>query len=374
MTIELKNIGKSYDGNSWTLNDITTEIESGEFFAIVGPSGCGKSTLLRMIAGLISISEGEIEIDGKDVTNLPPQDRNLTMVFQNYALFPFLSVRDNVAFGLKEHKMDAEEIKRRVDEALDMVNLTEYGDRKPRDLSGGQRQRVAVARAIASDAEICLMDEPLSNLDVQLRGKMRSEIRMLQQKLGLTMIYVTHDQVEAMTMADRIMVLHDSKIQQIGTPLEIYNHPANTFVAEFFGTPRMNLLEATYDARLNKLVVDESLEFDCEDGMDRDDYIVGVRPSGFSVEKAADRSNARVVNAEYLGNMSIIELELDGGDEIRVTVDDDMNHDWMINQRMLVKPQGIFYIFDKTGKLFAKGGSSSGTSRSEEEFVATAAR
>lgn len=203
---------------------------------------------------------------------------------------------------------------------------------------------------------------------------MRSEIRMLQQKLGLTMIYVTHDQVEAMTMADRIMVLHDSKIQQIGTPLEIYNHPANTFVAEFFGTPRMNLLEATYDARLNKLVVDESLEFDCEDGMDRDDYIVGVRPSGFSVEKAADRSNARVVNAEYLGNMSIIELELDGGDEIRVTVDDDMNHDWMINQRMLVKPQGIFYIFDKTGKLFAKGGSSNGTSRSEEEFVATAAR
>lgn len=151
MTIELKNIGKSYDGNSWTLNDITTEIESGEFFAIVGPSGCGKSTLLRMIAGLISISEGEIEIDGKDVTNLPPQDRNLTMVFQNYALFPFLSVRDNVAFGLKEHKMDAEEIKRRVDEALDMVNLTEYGDRKPRDLSGGQRQRVAVAR----DCERC---------------------------------------------------------------------------------------------------------------------------------------------------------------------------------------------------------------------------
>lgn len=374
MTIELKNIGKSYDGNSWTLNDITTEIESGEFFAIVGPSGCGKSTLLRMIAGLISISEGEIEIDGKDVTNLPPQDRNLTMVFQNYALFPFLSVRDNVAFGLKEHKMDAEEIKRRVDEALDMVNLTEYGDRKPRDLSGGQRQRVAVARAIASDAKICLMDEPLSNLDAQLRGKMRSEIRMLQQKLGLTMIYVTHDQVEAMTMADRIMVLHDSKIQQIGTPLEIYNHPANTFVAEFFGTPRMNLLEATYDARLNKLIVDESLEFDCEDGMDRDDYIVGVRPSGFSVEKVADRSNARVVNAEYLGNMSIIELELDSGDEIRVTVDDDMNYDWMINQRMLVKPQGIFYIFDKTGKLFAKGGSSNGTGRSEEEFVATAAR
>ena len=374
MTIELKSIGKSYDGNSWTLNDITTEIESGEFFAIVGPSGCGKSTLLRMIAGLISISEGEIEIDGKDVTNLPPQDRNLTMVFQNYALFPFLSVRDNVAFGLKEHKMDAEEIKRRVDEALDMVNLTEYGDRKPRDLSGGQRQRVAVARAIASDAKICLMDEPLSNLDAQLRGKMRSEIRMLQQKLGLTMIYVTHDQVEAMTMADRIMVLHDSKIQQIGTPLVIYNHPANTFVAEFFGTPRMNLLEATYDARLNKLIVDESLEFDCEDGMDRDDYIVGVRPSGFSVEKAADRSNARVVNAEYLGNMSIIELELDSGDEIRVTVDDDMNYDWMINQRMLVKPQGIFYIFDKTGKLFAKGGSSNGTGRSEEEFVATATR
>ena len=315
MTIELKNIGKSYDGNSWTLNDITTEIESGEFFAIVGPSGCGKSTLLRMIAGLISISEGEIEIDGKDVTNLPPQDRNLTMVFQNYALFPFLSVRDNVAFGLKEHKMDAEEIKRRVDEALDMVNLTEYGDRKPRDLSGGQRQRVAVARAIASDAEICLMDEPLSNLDAQLRGKMRSEIRMLQQKLGLTMIYVTHDQVEAMTMADRIVVMRDGKIQQVGTPQEVYDHPANVFVGGFIGSPAMNFFKVTLkDGKITDdgnnftlTVPGGCLKVLKDNGYDGKEIVFGIRPEDIHSEPAFLETfpesvvNAEVVVSELLG-------------------------------------------------------------------------
>lgn len=193
MSIELSNISKTYNGSDFVLSDISVKIETGEFFAIVGPSGCGKSTLLRMIAGLIPITSGELKINDKDVTNLPPQERSLTMVFQNYALFPFLSVKDNVAFGLKARKMEKSEIDSRVINALELVNLSEYKERKPGELSGGQRQRVALARAIASDAKICLMDEPLSNLDAQLRNKMRSEIRELQQKLGLTLIYVTHD-------------------------------------------------------------------------------------------------------------------------------------------------------------------------------------
>ncbi len=245
MGIELKGITKTYDhATTPVLNGIDAEIQDGELFVIVGPSGCGKSTLLRMIAGIIPISDGILTINGQVMNGVPPKDRNLSMVFQSYALYPFLSVRDNVAFGLKARKMPTDEIEKRVNDALAMVTLTPFADRKPRELSGGQRQRVALARAIASDSKICLMDEPLSNLDAQLRVRMRSEIRELQRKLGLTLIYVTHDQTEAMTMADHVMVLNDQHVQQIDAPLDIYNHPANHFVAQFFGTPQINLLTA----------------------------------------------------------------------------------------------------------------------------------
>jgi sn-glycerol 3-phosphate transport system ATP-binding protein len=376
MSIELKNIAKSYDGKNWTLQNINTKIETGEFFAIVGPSGCGKSTLLRMIAGLISISDGQLLIDDKDVTNLAPQDRNLTMVFQNYALFPFLSVKDNVAFGLKARKMDPKQINERVAQALELVNLTEYAQRKPRELSGGQRQRVAVARAIASDAKICLMDEPLSNLDAQLRGKMRSEIREIQQRLGLTLIYVTHDQVEAMTMADRIMVLHDHKIQQIGTPLEIYTRPANTFVGEFFGTPRMNILQADYDEVLNKLTLDADMEFAVTQKLVAGQYRIGVRPGALLLDATANITNAHVHNIEYLGNQSIIEVTLDDGQQLRMTTPESDDTLYRINQRVKVTLNGDYYVFAPDGEIlmYGKGGSQNGTTNIQRELQGVAGR
>ena len=201
--------------------------------------------MLRVIAGLEKITSGTLMIDGKIANNMPPKDRNLSMVFQNYALYPHMTVKDNILFGLDVKKVPKAEQKRRLDEAAEMLGLTQYLKRKPRELSGGQRQRVALARSVCSQSPICLMDEPLSNLDAKLRGQMRNEIRRLQKKLGLTVIYVTHDQVEAMTMGDHIMVLHGGKIQQMGTPLELYNQPANTFVAGFIGSPQMNLTQAT---------------------------------------------------------------------------------------------------------------------------------
>ncbi|AKP64220.1 SN-glycerol-3-phosphate ABC superfamily ATP binding cassette transporter, ABC protein [Levilactobacillus koreensis JCM 16448] len=349
MSIELNALGKAYTADNWVLQNVTAHIESGEFFAIVGPSGCGKSTLLRMIAGLIPISTGELQIDGKVATDLPPKDRQLTMVFQSYALFPFLSVTDNVAFGLKARKFPAKEIEERVTKAIKLVNLEEFKDRRPRDLSGGQRQRVALARAIASDAKVCLMDEPLSNLDAQLRIKMRTELRNLQQELGLTVIYVTHDQVEAMTMADHIMVLHDHKIQQIGTPLDIYNRPANTFVASFFGTPRMNLLPARVTAD-RELTLADTLKLALPKPLPVADYIVGIRPTSlYLLPQGEGEPNAQVKTVEYLGAQILLEAELSDGTPIELTADPDENYqagDWLS-----VGIDGNAYVFDHTGEV-----------------------
>ncbi|GEO63922.1 ABC transporter ATP-binding protein [Companilactobacillus nantensis] len=315
MSTVLTNITKSYDSEKNVLTDVNAEIQTGEFFVIVGPSGCGKSTLLRMIAGLTPISEGEIRINDDVVNDLPPKDRNLTMVFQSYALFPFLSVWDNVAFGLKARKNTSQaEIEERVNDALKMVNLEDLKERKPRELSGGQRQRVALARAVASDAKICLMDEPLSNLDAQLRIKMRQEIYALQRKLGLTLIYVTHDQVEAMTMADHIMVLHDSKVQQIGTPAEIYKYPANEFVAGFFGVPPINILPAVKisDGRLN---VNNDFEVTVDQQVPTDDLKVGIRPNELMIEKTDElHANATVKTIEFLGDEKIVYIKMSNND------------------------------------------------------------
>lgn len=357
MSIELKALGKEYTAGNWVLEDVSAHIESGEFFAIVGPSGCGKSTLLRMIAGLIPISAGELQIDDQVATNLPPKDRKLTMVFQSYALFPFLSVTDNVAFGLKARKFPADEIKKRVDKAIDLVNLNEFKDRKPRDLSGGQRQRVALARAIASDVKICLMDEPLSNLDAQLRIKMRTELRNLQRELGLTVIYVTHDQVEAMTMADHIMVLHNHEIQQIGTPLDIYNRPANTFVASFFGTPRMNLLPARVEAD-KELLLANTLKLSVPEPLPVADYVVGIRPNALRLlPQGAGEPNAQVKTVEYLGSEIILEAELADGTplELVAAAKDQYNvGDWLS-----VAIAGQAYVFDHDGQaqFMVEGGT-----------------
>ena len=245
--ISLQNINKIYGNRVQAVFDFSLDIKEHEFIVFVGPSGCGKSTTLRMIAGLEKITSGDLYIDGEYSNDLEPKDRNISMVFQNYALYPHMSVYANMAFGLKMRGVSKEEIDEKVRKVAKILQLEEYLDRKPKALSGGQCQRVALGRAIVRDTKVFLMDEPLSNLDAKLRVQMRSEIVNLHETLGATTIYVTHDQTEAMTMATRIVIMNKGVIQQVGTPKEVYNHPANTFVANFIGSPAMNILDATYD-------------------------------------------------------------------------------------------------------------------------------
>ena len=242
--VRFTNVAKRY-GPVSVIENLNLEIRDHEFMVLVGPSGCGKSTALRMIAGLEDISDGEIAIGERVVNDLQPKDRDVAMVFQSYALYPHMTVRENIEFGLKIRKMPKPEMDRRVDEASDILGIRALLDRKPKQLSGGQRQRVAVARAIVRNPSVFLFDEPLSNLDAKLRVQMRAEITKLQQRLGTTCVYVTHDQIEAMTMGHRISVMKEGRIQQVGTPLEVYDRPANVFVAQFIGTPPMNFFDAT---------------------------------------------------------------------------------------------------------------------------------
>jgi multiple sugar transport system ATP-binding protein len=245
-TLQLKDIQKIYDNNVQAVFDFNLQIEDKEFIVLVGPSGCGKSTTLRMIAGLEEITAGELYIDERLVNNVAPKDRDIAMVFQSYALYPHMTVFDNMAFGLKLRKMPKDEIEQRVREAAKILEIEQYLDRKPKALSGGQRQRVALGRAIVRNAKVFLMDEPLSNLDAKLRVQMRSEIIKLHERLDATTVYVTHDQTEAMTMASRIVVMKDGYIQQIGAPRDVYNHPVNMFVANFIGAPAMNFIHGVY--------------------------------------------------------------------------------------------------------------------------------
>ncbi len=310
--VELKGIGKIYDGNVQAVENANIVIEDRDFCVFVGPSGCGKSTTLRMIAGLEEISEGELLIDGELMNDVPPKDRNIAMVFQNYALYPHMTVYDNMAFGLKIRKMDKAEIKRRVDEAANSLGLTQYLDRKPKALSGGQRQRVAVGRAIVRNPKVFLFDEPLSNLDAKLRVTMRGEIAALHQRLNATMIYVTHDQIEAMTMGTKIVVMKDGHVQQIGEPLYLYNHPINKFVAGFIGTPPMNFLTVKIKKEGGKIVADEGT-FTITPTEDQQKYLkdyegkevyFGVRPEDLAYTDAPAAENnmqVKVSNKEPLG-------------------------------------------------------------------------
>jgi multiple sugar transport system ATP-binding protein len=243
-SVSFQNIEKSF-GSTKVIHGIGFEIHDGEFMVLVGPSGCGKSTLLRMLAGLEEISAGTIAIDGKVVNDMESKDRDIAMVFQSYALYPHMTVADNMAFSLKLRKASAQTIQERVAKAARILNLDPYLQRYPRELSGGQRQRVAMGRAIVRDPKVFLFDEPLSNLDAKLRVAMRAEIKALHQRLKTTVVYVTHDQIEAMTMADRIVVMHDGRVEQIGEPLELYDHPNNLFVAQFIGSPAMNIVNGT---------------------------------------------------------------------------------------------------------------------------------
>ncbi len=303
----MQDLVKSYDGKTDILEKINVDVQEGELFVLVGPSGCGKSTLLRIIAGLENITDGTLLIDGKVANHLQPKERNLSMVFQNYALYPHMSVKENILFGLDVKKIPKEERQRRLSKAAELLGLTDYLTRKPRELSGGQRQRVALARSVCSQAPICLMDEPLSNLDAKLRGRMRSEICNIQKELGLTVVYVTHDQVEAMTMGNRIMVLNEGKVQQIGTPLELYNTPANIFVATFIGSPQMNIANAKLQD--NTIILNDSLVItlspeEKDNFPDGIEWKIGTRAESVELG-SSDTPNAvavTVANVEMMGN------------------------------------------------------------------------
>lgn len=316
--VELIDVSKSYDKQVDVISNINVTIEPGEFFVLVGPSGCGKSTMLRMIAGLEEITGGTLKIGDTVANHLTPNKRDLSMVFQNYALLPHLSVRQNIAFGLDVKRMKKEEQRRKAEEVAKMLGLTDYLERKPRELSGGQRQRVALARAIVNEKPICLMDEPLSNLDAKLRAQMRSEIRRIQRRLGITMIYVTHDQVEAMTMGDRIMILHEGKIQQIGKPIDIYNYPANPFVATFIGSPPMNLATAEFNEVTQQLVIGDefmiTVPVENSGKLPRTSMTVGLRPENIypatSGVKDGEVFEVEVTNVEILGNETILSFKL----------------------------------------------------------------
>lgn len=303
-------------GDVTAVNDLNIHVEDKEFLVLVGPSGCGKSTALRLLAGLEDITEGEIKIGDKVVNDLPPKDRDIAMVFQSYALYPHMSVFDNMAFGLRLRKMDKAEIKKRVESAADILGIGPLLERKPRQLSGGQRQRVAVGRAIVREPNVFLLDEPLSNLDAKLRVQTRAEISKLHKELATTFIYVTHDQVEAMTMATRIAVINLGELQQIDTPQQLYDYPANRFVAGFIGSPAMNFFEAKIEKANGKLVVDTG-NFQVDVPKDRakayDDYIgkavtFGIRPEDIHNVKflptdiEPSKVNAKVDVVELMGN------------------------------------------------------------------------
>ena len=330
--VDLNHIYKKYEGNDkYSVNDFDLHIKDKEFIVFVGPSGCGKSTTLRMVAGLEDISKGTLEIDHKVMNDVAPKDRDIAMVFQNYALYPHMSIYDNMAFGLKLRHYKKDEIDKRVKHAADILGLSEYLDKKPAELSGGQRQRVALGRAIVRDAPIFLMDEPLSNLDAKLSVTMRAEIAKLHQNLGTTTIYVTHDQTEAMTLADRVVVMSVGKVQQIGTPLEVYNTPVNMFVAGFIGSPQMNLFNVHFKG--NRISDGKGLDIEIpegkakmlkEKGYDDKDLVFGIRPEDIHSEEAFLETwpnqivESTVVVSELLGSTIQLYQKVDGTEFVAI--------------------------------------------------------
>jgi len=301
--LKLNNVGKTYPGGVSAVAGATFDVTDGEFIVLVGPSGCGKSTILRMIAGLEKITEGEVEIGGRVVNGLEPGDRDIAMVFQNYALYPHMSVRRNMEYGLKNQGMARTEIAQRIDEAARFLQLGDYLDRKPRQLSGGQRQRVAMGRAIVREPAVFLFDEPLSNLDAKLRNQLRAELKDLHTRLGATFIFVTHDQVEAMSLADRIVLMNGGRIEQIGTPMELYSDPQSRFVAEFIGSPPMNIFELASGAGAALATLGAA-----PSGA----KLVGVRPEAVQpVTGKRPAIDARVTMVEALGAEMLVHLSLD---------------------------------------------------------------
>ncbi len=318
--VTLAGIDKFY-GPVQALFDVSLEIEEGEFVVFVGPSGCGKSTLLRCVAGLEGIEAGAIHFDAEEVTRVAPSDRGVAMVFQSYALYPHMSVRKNIEFGMKINGVSPEERAERVAEAARTLQLEDYLDRKPGQLSGGQRQRVAIGRAIVKEPKVFLFDEPLSNLDAKLRIQMRVELEALHRQLGSTMIYVTHDQVEAMTMADKIVVLNEGRVEQVGAPLDLYHHPKTDFVAGFIGSPSMNFLEVDLDsegARYGDILLPLTMK------AARGPARLGIRPEHLSVSSAeAGQLAGEILVKESLGGESYLHVNLPAGDRVVAKTDGD---------------------------------------------------
>ena len=333
-TIELKNIEKSF-GNNKVINNFNIKINDGEFIVLVGPSGCGKSTLLRMISGLESVDKGEIHLDNKIINNLIPSKRGIAMVFQSYALYPHMNVYENMSFGLKTEKLEKNEIDKKVKDAAKTLQIEDLLERKPRQLSGGQRQRVAIGRAITRNPKLFLFDEPLSNLDAALRSEMRVEISKLHKQLNTNMIYVTHDQIEAMTLADKIVILNNGNVEQVGTPDEIYNNPSNIFVAEFIGMPKMNILKNGIDSVLKELNLET-------------DVYLGIRPEHINTNGDGEiKLDIKVDLIENLGFEKIIYATFKG-QEIRIKTSNNISQ----NLQQISFQKSKIFLFDKNKKRF----------------------
>jgi multiple sugar transport system ATP-binding protein len=361
-SITFANIAKSYKDTP-VIKGINLEVADGEFMVFVGPSGCGKSTLLRTIAGLEDITGGELRIGGRLVNDVPPSERGIAMVFQSYALYPHMNLYDNMAFGLKLAKMPKDEIDRAVTQAAKILHIEHLLQRKPKDLSGGQRQRVAIGRAIVRKPEVFLFDEPLSNLDAALRVRMRYEFAKLHEDLKTTMVYVTHDQVEAMTLADRIVVLSAGKIEQVGSPLELYEHPDNLFVAGFIGSPKMNfvdteILAATERMALVKLANGAQIEVhvDASRASPGDKVTLGVRPEHFVLGGEGNAVKATVTFVECLGGTTFAYCAFPGVDDALTCEFDGRARVRSGDELSLQIPPDAGYLFDKDGKAFRRLG------------------
>ena len=354
-SVTLENVCKTYDNGQVAVTDANFAVQDGEFMVLVGPSGCGKSTTLRMLAGLESVTSGTIHIDDQVVNDMPPKDRDVAMVFQNYALYPHMSVFDNMAFGLKLRKYSKKEIKVRVNQAADTLGLTEILKRKPKQLSGGQQQRVAVGRAIVRKPKVFLFDEPLSNLDAKLRIQMRAEIARLHRELAATMVYVTHDQTEAMTLGDRIVVMKDGVVQQIAAPLTLYSEPANVFVAGFIGNPAMNFIEGViaggeFVSKSGQIRIPLGLS----SGGSSATVVAGIRPENLALVDGGDDNKGRtsftveVRLLEHLGAETLIHARI-GPDALIARVKADGTADYGSRVSFAVNPEHVHFFDAETG-------------------------
>ena len=359
-TVELRRVWKRY-GALPVIHDVNLDVADGEFMVLLGPSGCGKSTTLRMIAGLESISDGEIRIDGRVVNGVPAKARDIAMVFQSYALYPHMNVRENLGFGLRRRNVPRPEIAKRVAKAAASLGLEPYLDRRPHALSGGQRQRVALGRAIVRDPKVFLFDEPLSNLDASLRVSTRAELSALHRRLGATMVYVTHDQVEAMTMGSRICIMQDGRVRQVGAPMEVYREPANAFVAGFLGAPPMNLLAARAEpGETGTELRVGAAKVHLPQSLPPGPVTLGVRPEALqpSGEVGLGRLEGRITGIEQLGAETIVAFDLTAGGAVGVTVRARLDNSFAAgigDHIALPVPPGSLHVFDaETGAMIRR--------------------